>query len=154
MIPYDVNITDFEMLSNQGMVSILKVTIHYFVPITAMQRGTEIILIRLLETPLADTELTVELALSSSLRSPRFLNIFSFSCKNVAFRAQPKKSQDLYISLETVSMGHKTSAKNQTTLNTTAEEISLVFLLCALGHGIKAKREAHAEGTLHRTAVF
>lgn len=83
MIPYDVEITDFEMLSNQGMVSTLKVTIRFFLPIAAMQRRTEIMLIRLLETPLAYTELKVELALSSSLRSPRFLNIFSFSCKDV-----------------------------------------------------------------------
>lgn len=50
----------------------------------AMQRRKEINLIRLLATPLADTDLTVEPALFSSLRSSRSINIPSFSCKDVA----------------------------------------------------------------------
>lgn len=49
-IPCAVNIADSEMLSSQGMVPTLNVTIRFFLPIATMQRRTEIILRKLLGT--------------------------------------------------------------------------------------------------------
>lgn len=77
-IPCAVNIADSRMLGSQGKVPTLEVIIHFFLPGSTMQRRTEIILRKLLETLLQ--ELTLELALAISLRSPRFLNISRFSC--------------------------------------------------------------------------
>lgn len=135
-IPCAVNIAHSEMLSSRGMVPTLKVTtLPSWCDNAKENRNHPKEVSR---NTSADMELTLELALASSLRSLRFLNISRFSCWDVASCTPPKKTPDLYIPL-----------------NITKEESSLVFLLCDLGHGVQAKkREAHAKGLLHHPSVF
>lgn len=81
---------------------------------------------------------TSSIQLSKVTQVPEHLQLFLQGC----YLLSPAKeiSRSLHF---TRNCKHRTQnqCKNQTTLNTT-EESSLVFLLCALDHGIKAKKRS------------
>lgn len=94
---------------------------------------------------------TSSIQLSKVTQVPEHLQLFLQGC----YLLSPVKeiSRSLHFT-RNCKRRTQNQCKNQTTLNTT-EESSLFFLLCALDHGIKAKkREACAEGTLHHTSVL
>jgi len=109
---------------------------------------------RLLETPLADRadSGSSSIQLSEVTHVPRHIQLFLQGC------CLPSPAKEILRPLHfTRNCKHRTQnqCKNQTPLITTEEESSLVFLLCALDHGIKAKkREAHAKNVASHISVL
>lgn len=118
-----------------------------------MQRRTEIVPIRVLQTPLSDRadSGTGSIQLSEVTQVPKHLQPFLQGCCLLS------PAKEISSSSHVTRNRTQTQCKNQTTLNTREEESSVVFLPRAalIPRGINAKkREAHAEGTLHHTLVI